>query len=401
MKKITFLILIALITITTHGQNKLLSSIREYYNGSSWQKSGGENYEYDSNNNLTSETSLSWDSSTSTWNKYRKTTYTYNANNKVTEEISQERNETNNTLENSSKSTYTYTAGKLTEFLRYVWENGNWKPEYKNAITYNANNLLAGYLSEGWNGTQWESEERYTFTYNANNKIASFTIEVWKGAQWVNSGKTLYTYNAQNKIISEKSADWDEFNSNWAANGNQTEYEWDTTGNKTSETDYYKDSQRNISRYKNEYTYDTFNLMSSFTHPFKDKTGVDYFFEDFPYVNKVQVENSYSYDNASNSFRQSGRNTYNYNAAITLSTPTIEKTTATISVYPNPARAFLNISNASKISIDKIFVTDMTGKKVLEQHNDNSVNVQNLAKGIYVLEAYSGNEKMQSKFIKE
>lgn len=393
--------LIALITITTQAQNKLLSSITESYYNSTWQKDYGYNYEYDSKNNLIAETELSWDSSTSSWKISGKTTYTYNGSNKVTEEFNQKRNTTNNTLENYYKGIKTYTDGKLTEMLDYYWENASWILDSKNEITYNSNNLPISYIYSELGDTQLELEERYTITYNANNKILSTISEAWNGTQWVNSEKTLYTYNAQNKIISEKSADWDEFNSNWAANGNQTEYEWDATGNKTSETDYYKDSRGNISRYKDEYTYDTFNLMSSFAHPFKDKTGVDYFFRDFPYVNKVQVENSYSYDNDRNSFRQNGITTYNYNSAITLSAPTIEKATATISVYPNPAKAFLNIANPSEIPIDKVFVTDMTGRKVLEQNNSNPVNVQNLAKGIYVLEAYSGKEKFQSKFIKE
>ena len=390
-------------TIATQAQNKLLSSIRENYStfNNSWQKSSGENYEYDSKNNLTVETYLNWDSSNDTWQIRDKTTYTYNAANMVTEEIGQEWNTTNNTLENAYKTAYTYTAGKVTEFLNYDWENANWVLDGKLSITYNANNLLISYVYYDLGDTQLEPEQRFTATYNANNKILSSISEEWNGTQWVNSEKKLYTYDAQNKIISQKSADWDEFNSNWAANGNQTEYEWDASGNKTSETDYYKDSQGNSYRYKDEYTYDTFNLMSSFTHPFKDKTGLDYFSEDYPYVNKVQVENSYSYNNQTNSFQLSGRTTYNYNAAITLSTPTIEKATATIAVYPNPTKDFLNIENLSKIAIDKVFVTDMTGKKVLEQNNANPVNVQNLAKGIYALEAYSGKEKLQSKFIKE
>jgi Secretion system C-terminal sorting domain len=401
MKKITFLMLIALITITTHGQNKLLSSIREgYYNGT-WSKDYGTNYEYDSKNNLTAETNLSWDSGTETWKISSKTTYTYNASNKVTEEIEQDWNSTNNKLENDYKGIKTYTDGKLTEMLDYYWENASWVLDSKYQITYNSSNLPISYIYSELGDTQLELDERYTITYNANNKIASSTSEAWNGAQWVNSEKTLYTYNTQNKIISEKSADWDEFSSNWAANGNQTEYEWDATGNQTRETEYYKNSQGDISRYKNEYTYDTFNLMSSFAHPFKDKTGVDYFFEDFPYVNKVQVENGYSYNNQTNSFQLSSRTSYNYNSAITLSAPTIEKATTNISVYPNPARAFLNISNPSEIAIDKVFVTDLTGKKLLEQNNATQINVQNLAKGIYVLEAYSGKEKFQSKFIKE
>lgn len=395
--------LIAFMTITARGQNKLLSSTDESYSSwsNTWTKSRGTNYEYDNKNNLIAETGLNWDSSNDTWNVGYKITYSYNASNKVTEEIEYDWNSTNNRLELDSKTTYIYTAGMLTESLEYFWENANWVMDSKFSITYNANNLLSTYMYAEMDGTQLVPEERYTFTYNANNKIASYIGAEWDGAKWVDDSKTLLSYSTQNKIISEKSADWDEFNSNWAANGNQTEYEWDATGNQTRETEYYKDSRGDISRYKDEYTYDTFNLMSSFAHPFKDKTGVDYIFNDFPYVNKVQVNNDYSYNNQTNSFQLSGRTTYNYNAAITLSTPTIEKATATIAVYPNPTKDFLNIENPSKISINKVFVTDMTGKKVLEQNTANPVNVQNLAKGIYVLEAYSGKEKLQSKFIKE
>ena len=79
MKKITLLMLLIFITtITLHGQNKLLSSTKENYNGGNWQNSYGTNYEYDSNNNLISETELSWNSFSSVWENTSKTTYIYN-----------------------------------------------------------------------------------------------------------------------------------------------------------------------------------------------------------------------------------------------------------------------------------------------------------------------------------
>jgi hypothetical protein len=69
-------------------------------------------------------------------------------------------------------------------------------------------------------------------------------------------------------------------------------------------------------------------------------------------------------------------------------------------MYPNPTQTTLNIS--SKTTIDKIIVTDLTGKKVLDQNqNTTQVNVQNLAKGIYILEVYMGEDKETRKFIKE
>lgn len=401
MKKITLLMLIVF-TMTTHAQNKLLSSIYESYFNNAWSVSSGNNYVYDSNNNLTAETYLSWDSSNNAWKISSKSTYTYNASNKVTEEIYQSSwNTPNNTLENTWKTTYTYAAGRLTESVGYNWENANWVLNYKLVITYNANNLLDSYINYSWDGTQWVNDERYTFTYNANNKVASDIGEEWASSQWVNKYKSLYNYNSNNKIISQIRADWDVFNSMWVANGNKTEYEWDAAGNRTQEVEYSTTNIGTLNQYKSEYTYDTFNLMTNFAHPFKDKTGLDYFFNEFPYVNKVQGENSYSYNAQTSSFNLNGRTTYNYNAAIALSTPTIDKATANITFYPNPTTDFLNIQNPSKVAIDKVFVTDLTGKKVLEQNNANQVNVANLAKGLYVVEAFSGEEKWVIKFVKE
>jgi len=395
MKKITLFTLILLTTITTHAQNKLLSSIREYYNGASWQNSSGENYEYDSNKNLITETYLNWNSNSDTWEISSKSTNIYNADNKVTQEIYQEWNATNNALENSGKDLYTYTSGRPTELLFQDWKGSSWVNAYKIGVTYNANNLPATTLSSNWNGTQWVNEERSTFTYNGNNKISTSVTEVWINAQWVNSYKSLYTYNENNKLTSERGANWDDFNG-WVEIG-RTDYVLDGTGNRISVTYYYQGD----SRYKDEYTYDTSNLMSSFANPFKDKTGVDYFTEDFPHVNKVQVENGYNYNTQTSSYQLSSRTTYNYNTAITLSTKTIEKENATIAVYPNPTHDYLNIQNVSKAEIDTFIVTDLTGKKVLEQNKTTQIDVRNLAKGMYFLGIISGKNKETTKFIKE
>ncbi len=70
-------------------------------------------------------------------------------------------------------------------------------------------------------------------------------------------------------------------------------------------------------------------------------------------------------------------------------------------IYPNPTKSVLNLNALDVGSIDKVVITDMTGKKVLEQNNANQVNVQNLAKGMYVLEVFIGDKKEVKKFIKE
>lgn len=399
MRKITLLMLIAFTTITAHGQNKLLSSIQEYYDGSSWVNSQGYNYEYDSNNNLIAETDLVWNSTSGAWESDDKTTYTYNASNKVTQEIFQNRNRLTNQLENLNREIYTYTNGKITEIAGYYWDNLNWENYYKTQITYNSNNLPEIGIDYFWDGTRWVLERRTTVTYNSINKITSRVYEEWANSKWVNASKSLYTYNSNNKLITERGAKWDEFNNIWVEAGAfRADYELDATGNRISRTE----SESGSNDRKEVYTYDTSNFMSSFAHPFKDKTGVDYLFEDFPYVNKVLITNRFIFNPNTNSYTNNSRTTYNYNSAITLSTETLEIADKNITFYPNPTQDLLFIKTASNTSIDKITITDLTGKKVIEQkQNTTQVNVQNLAKGIYILEVFVGQNKQTRKFIKE
>jgi hypothetical protein len=76
--------------------------------------------------------------------------------------------------------------------------------------------------------------------------------------------------------------------------------------------------------------------------------------------------------------------------------------TTKISIYPNPTSTLLSIQVSDHQIIDKIIITDLTGKQVLQQNqNTNQVDAQNLVKGIYFIQAFSGERMFTSKFIKE
>ena len=83
-----------------------------------------------------------------------------------------------------------------------------------------------------------------------------------------------------------------------------------------------------------------------------------------------------------------------------LATSTFEKNN--IVIYPNPVCDVLQIQTPNNITITKATILAINGQVVLEQtQNTNTINVENLAQGIYILEAYSGEEKYSSKFLKE
>ncbi len=70
--------------------------------------------------------------------------------------------------------------------------------------------------------------------------------------------------------------------------------------------------------------------------------------------------------------------------------------------YPNPTTNQLNIKVADNTIIDKIIITDLSGKAILVQsENINQINTENLSTGMYFIQAFSGQNKYQTKFIKE
>ncbi|OYU83133.1 MAG: secretion protein [Flavobacterium sp. BFFFF2] len=70
--------------------------------------------------------------------------------------------------------------------------------------------------------------------------------------------------------------------------------------------------------------------------------------------------------------------------------------------YPNPSHSILNIQPSNNTVIDKITITDLMGKLMLMQNsNTTQVNIEQLASGMYMLEAVSGEDKFTCKFVKE
>ena len=73
-----------------------------------------------------------------------------------------------------------------------------------------------------------------------------------------------------------------------------------------------------------------------------------------------------------------------------------------VMLYPNPTKSVLNLQLPNNTAIDKITITDLTGKMAQEQsQNTEFINVENLANGIYILQATSGTNSFESKFIKQ
>lgn len=76
--------------------------------------------------------------------------------------------------------------------------------------------------------------------------------------------------------------------------------------------------------------------------------------------------------------------------------------TNNFSIYPNPTNEFLFISNSSNLTIQKITLTDITGKLILEEkYSLSKINMQSFQNGIYILSLISENKVYNYKIVKQ
>lgn len=376
MKKITFLCLI-IFTITLQGQNELMSSVVEYFDGSDWNYISGSNYEYDSNDNLISRTELSWDFSTSKWRNSSKISYTYNGSNKLTNELYQNWNPANSMFENSFQNNYIYVGGIITELIDQEWENGAWKNDYKSTFDYNGA-LIDKAFSYTWDG-QWDLEDRSTVTYNGNNRFNEILTEDWDGSAYVAGDRQLFTYDGNNKLSVSIYESWD--GSGWVEE-DRTLYTIDASGNRTKRTDIYDGTS-----YEVNYVYDTNSLMSNFAHPFKEKTGLDYIVEDYPYYNKILSAN-----NGGTSLT-----TYNYDSALILGIEDFKIVDNNIKVFPNPTSGNITIESLKSI-IKNVEIYNALGRKVFYTQ-ETHFNIDNLSTGVYFMKMTSNDDAVYTRKI--
>lgn len=72
------------------------------------------------------------------------------------------------------------------------------------------------------------------------------------------------------------------------------------------------------------------------------------------------------------------------------------------SVFPNPAKDRLFIQNENNLSIEKITIHEMTGKKIMEQIGYNTeINISEISEGLYIIQIYSEKGIFQKKLIKQ
>lgn len=380
MKEI-LLLTFTIIVNSLFGQSKIVSSVYEKHHGSSWEKIRGKNYEYDANNNLVKETNYDWVGNA--WAKNFILFYTYNNNDRV---ILKKRKGWNGNLQqylDGSKTEYTYNSNGLPiQFLDKMKNtSGQYVVSGKTEFTYNGTKLATSLLSH-YNGIEWFLKRKSTLSYQGNN-LNEVIIEDHNGTNWEITWRILFSYNANdqiNKVVSEF------YNGSSFIEYEKADYTYDNDLNLLNEVAF----EEGYFDFDSEYNYNFTEQLSNYQHPFKDKTGIDYIYESFPYYSKILDNTTYGFDAQTNSEYIIDRVRYDYNDSLFLNVKSnneIQK----ISLYPSPSNDFIQLDGITKT--EKITIHNISGVQVFEKNVEanEKLNIQGLSNGLYFLKLENGN----------
>jgi len=119
-----------------------------------------------------------------------------------------------------------------------------------------------------------------------------------------------------------------------------------------------------------------------------------------PLLNDTPVADGLTYYAVNNN---SGCPSDPFPVTVNLSLSAATFTDFSFEIVPNPVNVSLTIQTTNNLIIDQIIIRDLTGKTVIPQTtvNNNQVQVEQLAAGMYLIEGTNGDQKFQSKFIKQ
>ncbi|MBM2816416.1 MAG: hypothetical protein HW421_3178 [Ignavibacteria bacterium] len=401
-------------------------------------------YNYDSIGKMISELNKIWGNILWLDNRY---TYTYDKNGNMLSKLFESGYE--GKWENNYRNTYTYDekGNKLSE----LFENGHfgqWENDSRYSFTYDENGNNITYIREVWENGKWVYDWRFTWIYDLSNKYILDILEEWKNDVWAISKRKTFNYDKFGNLILELHENWQ--NGKWT-NDRRFSWTFDENKNQTSRlSEFWQNNKwENSSRYK--CNYDSNNkILSMFIEKYETDTWINYLQYNYKYnlegllVSEItenwyfgqwkdSTQKIYSYDENSNlqtisnisndnnnwfiadgwlSFEDYQNYSFDYFAykieVKYKQTSTVEEThdatVPNLSLNPNPANDFLNISySIPEPAAVSFSITNSLGNELAKfnGNGDNQVsyNIENLPSGIYFLRMNVGSLYKTAKFV--
>ncbi len=180
------------------------------------------------------------------------------------------------TLELYSKGTYNYNNGHLVEFISYSLESDNWISTLKAVYEYNGNRHIQTTEYHYFND-EWQESDKIEITYNGNH-VDTVHYYDFEDGSFIEEGKIAFIYEGD--LIKEYTA-YSNGSGSWT-NDFTVQYTYDSFNNLSSVnvqnsdyTDkieyYYEQGNGNYVQFNDFYSFYLYGTI--FPHPTKNSSG--------------------------------------------------------------------------------------------------------------------------------
>ena len=304
------------------------------------------------------------------WRPAEQVTYEYDFAGNVLEIVVAEYEE--GEWEEVQISTYTYDGEALSEIVHQYWDGSAWQNDMKEV--YNFNGDVTTVLFWEWNGTTWSSRELHTYTFGQNS--VEVLMQYMQGGAWQNEEKDTYTLDFIGNVTEILKQTW--VGTSWT-NDELTTYDY-AGGVFNTKTVKRWNGTSWLADKRFEYEYDD---NGNAIHGECFEVLIDQW-----YPGDGDIEMAYGYNAATKEY---------YGAIVDMVyvdlTGVNENPAAmNLSVYPQPAQNEVNIKADG---FAKAEIYNLAGQKLMESESA-TLNVGNLATGLYIIKVYDCNGNLAS-----
>jgi len=418
-------------------------------NTNEWQKSGKEEFYFDSNGNNITNIEFEWNDDLNNWVEDSREEFSYENNPIAHTELY-----INYPASNRKEEFFKNNSNKDTLIIWYNWdeENNKWKENERERLSYD---IIGNCISEvyyWWNEdyNDW-SISKNEYIFSEYNNLQTETSYYFDGYSWIGNHKTIFEYQnnldllfstwysfSDGEWIAEGKAEYYkgvnskdsityyydknintgqlEFNSKWT-------YDYNENNSLISETgyDWLDAEQKWVNSWQEDYAYDEYGNMLTITY-YRREEIIDH--EEITYDTQVSFEDvilpnnwfGSSYDNTEHYKSKIISMTYSeiegdVYKAYAKSIPYYSELPATgiakikpqnNQFYPNPASEYIILNSDTPVEIIKIF--DFGGKKLLEEYfpSQSKINISYLESGFYLVRIKSSSDEIYTgKLIKK
>lgn len=339
----------------------------------------------------------SW--SNENWENNLLHSYTYNGNGQVGSILEQSwdgSSYTNNGLTNYSN----YMGDIVGETITQSWENNTWSNSTR-VINDVVNNLLFESEFSSWFNDTWNNFALNGHAYDGNDHLDYFIQQIWENGAYRNNSQASYTNNGDGFPTQLLGDSWNTSNNSW-----QPSYRTSNTYNGDNQITTFLNEIWNGNGYtnntRNTYSYDTNGYLVEILNEYWDQSLNDWEYSSLLtyQINgdgSINVLTTQNWDQTTGTWENSTRWTYSYNV---LGVSQNEK--ISLDIYPNPTFNTITIKSSLAVFQYQLFNANGTLISVGTSENvEQSINVQHLASGMYILQITSEEGIATQKVIKQ